>query len=97
MNHRQVWAQARDNLVYAVTELGFPEDFGHLIAKELGSPKAMERMTVYLENVKPRSTVDIVDEMLAIKSDIEAWRELKASREANARYNEILYFGLNDD
>ncbi len=97
MNHRQVWAQARDNLVYTVTELGFPEDFGHLIAKELGSPKAMERMTVYLENVKPRSTVDIVDEMLAIKSDIEAWRELKASREANAKYNEILYFGLNDD
>lgn len=97
MNHRQIWSKARDNLVFVITELGFPEEFGQLIAKELGSPKAMDRMAVYLANVKPESTVEIVDEMLAIKSDIESWRELKASREANARYNEILYFGLTDE
>ena len=37
----------------------------------------------------------VVDEMLAIRSEIDAWREKKASQEANARYNEILYYGLD--
>ena len=36
----------------------------------------------------------VVDEMLAIRSEIDAWREKKASEEANARYNEILNYGL---
>jgi len=31
-----------------------------------------------------------VDEMLAIRAEIEAWRNKKASEEANARYNEML-------
>ena len=39
----------------------------------------------------------IVDEMLAIRSEIDAWREKKASEEANARYNEMLYYGLTED
>ena len=29
------------------------------------------------------------DEMLAIRSEIDAWREKKDSEEANARHNEI--------
>lgn len=32
--------------------------------------------------------------MLAICSEIDAWRDKKASEEANARYNEMLYYGL---
>ena len=91
------WAKSRDELIAAVKKLGFPEDLGLQIAKELGSPKAMERMLAYLYYVKPRSAELIVDEMLAINSDIDAWRKKKASEEANARYNEILNFGLGDD
>ena len=75
-------------------KLGFPAELGEAIAKHLGSPKAMERMIAYLNNVKPQSEELVVDEMLAIRSEIDAWREKKASQQANARYNEILYYGL---
>ena len=39
----------------------------------------------------------VVDEMLAIKSEIDAGREKKASEEANAKYNEMLYYGLTGE
>ena len=91
------WAQARDKLVNKVVELGFPSELGNAVASNLGSPKAMHRMTAYLEYVKPKSAELIVDEMLAICSEIDAWRKKKASEEANARYNEILNRGLTDD
>ena len=81
----------------AMQELGFRPELGDAVAKNLGSPKAMERMTAYLRNVKPRSEELVVDEMLAICSEIAAWREKKASQEANARYNEMLYYGLGND
>lgn len=67
------------------------------MAKHLGSPKAMERMISYLDYVKPKSEELIVDEMLAIRSEIDAWKEKKASEEANARYNEMLYYGLGTE
>jgi hypothetical protein len=51
----------------------------------------------YLCNEKPASVELVVDEMLAICSDIERWREKKASEAANASYNEMLYYGLGSD
>ncbi len=94
---RRVWAMTRDELVAAVEGLGFPAALGEVVAQYLGSPKAMQRMIAYLDQVKPRSEELVVDEMLAIRSEIDAWRERKASREANAKYNEILYAGLGTD
>ena len=92
-NHRE-WGRTKDQLVSAIKQLGFPEELGEQIAKQLGSPKAMNRMLSYLYNVKPRSVELVVDEMLAICSEIDAWRDKKASEEANARYNEMFYYGL---
>lgn len=97
MDSRMEWARSKDRLVSAVVDLGFPKELGEQIAKQLGSPKAMDRMLGYLYNVKPESAELIVDEMLAILSDIERWREKKASEEANARYNEILNYGLGNN
>ncbi|MBR4529390.1 MAG: hypothetical protein IKO80_03815 [Lachnospiraceae bacterium] len=88
------WTQAKNELVAAIRELGFPEELGVQIARQLGSPKAMYRMTAYLHNEKPKSAEIVVDEMLAICSDIERWREKKAAEEANAKYNEILNYGI---
>ena len=96
-DHREEWAQSRDELIRALKILGFPEELGHIIAKYLGSPKAIERMTGYLYNVKPKTEELIVDEMLSIRSEIDAWRERKASREANQAYNMILYYGLDTE
>ena len=92
---KKMWNSAKNELVKAVTDLGFPEELGNEIVKNLGSPKAMQRMTSYLSYVKPKKAELIVDEMLAIRSEIEAWREKKASEEANAAYNEMLYHGFN--
>ena len=81
----------------AIESLGFRAELGEAIAKHLGSPKAMERMISYLSYVKPESEELIVDEMLAIRSEIDAWREKKASQEANARYNEMRYYGFGEE
>ena len=96
-DNQREWIRARDELVREIKSLGFPEELGQQIAKQLGSPKAMSRMMGYLVNVRPKSAELIVDEMLAICSDIDRWRDKKASEEANARYNELLYYGLNPD
>ena len=88
------WAKARDELVEAIRFLGFPEELGYDIAKELGSPRAMARMCVYLYQVKPRSVELVVDEMLSIRSEIDAWRRKKEAQEANAAYNAMLYRGF---
>ncbi len=79
MDYKVEWARVRDELVNAIIRLGFPKELGIQIAKQLGSPKAMNRMLGYLYNVKPRSAELVVDEMLAICSDIDAWKEKKAS------------------
>ena len=94
---RTEWIRAKDSLVRSVRDLGFPEELGEEIAKNLGSPRAMKRMQAYLFNVKPSKIELVVDEMLAIKSDIDNWREKKAAEEANERYNELLYYGLGTD
>jgi hypothetical protein len=39
--------------------------------------------------VKPKKAELVVDEMLAICSEIAAWKEKKASIAANANYNRI--------
>ena len=91
-----VWTRTKDELVKSVERLGFPAELGEAVAKHLGSPRAMERMISYLDYVKPKSEELIVDEMLAIRSEVDAWKEKKASEEANARYNEMLYYGLGD-
>ena len=91
---RILWEQSRDALVSIIVSLGFPAELGEMIARHLGSPKAIDRMTAYLQYEQPADDRIIVDEMLAISDEIEAWREKKESRESNAAYNELLYHGL---
>ncbi len=94
---KRQWARSRDELIRAIRELGFPAELGDAVAKHLGSPKAMERMMSYLHYVKPTRAELIADEMLAIRSEIDAWKERKASQNASVRYNEMLYYGLEEE
>ena len=84
------WTSAKNRLVSEICHLGFPEELGNEVARNLGSPKAMERMISYLHYVKPKKAELIVDEMLAICSEIEAWRDKRESQRANAKYNEYM-------
>ncbi len=94
MDTRREWIRTKDELVDAIVALGQPAQLGEQIARQLGSPKAMERMIAYLHYEKPHTAELIVDEMLAICSDIENWKNKKIGQEANARYNEMLEEGL---
>ena len=96
-DEREEWREARDGLVSEMTRLGFDEALGNEIAKNLGSPKAMNRMAAYLRYEKPKKVEVVVDEMLAIKSEIEAWREKKESEDASARYYMMRRRGLFDE
>ena len=84
--NRLEWSMAKSDLCREVLTLGFPREFGDLLAKELGSPRAIARMTSYLRCTKPHSVEMIVDEMLAISAEAQTWRERKESREAQASY-----------
>ena len=85
--NQQIWSLAKNRLAAAVASLGYPEEFAGLLAGELKSPKAIDRMTSWLVHAKPTSIEMIVDEMLAICADIDAWREIKESQEAQAGYS----------
>ena len=93
-DYKTDWLRSSEKLISAIVSLGFPEELGKAVAKNLGSPKAMERMTAYLHHAKPGNAEMVVDEMLGIMSDINSWRDRKKSLEANAAYNEIMYHGL---
>ena len=90
--NQQIWVQARDRLVAAVTGIGFSAELAELMARQLGSPKAIDRMASYVHQAHPRTEEMLVDEMLAICAEIETWREKKESQDAQARYNTWLYY-----
>lgn len=95
--NRRIWAQSRDGLVREVTSLGFSSELAELMARELKSPKAIDRMASYVRQMRPQSEEMLVDEMLAICSEINTWREKKESQEAQAKYNTRLFYSRFED
>ena len=81
------WTSARNDLAAELSSLGYPEELADLLARELGVPKAIDRMASWVRLARPRTMEMIVDEMLAIKADIDTWREKKAGQEAQAGYS----------
>lgn len=94
---REQWSRTRDRLKRSLESLGYPSELGDIIADHIGSPKGMERMIGYLEYVRPTKVELVVDEMMAIKSDIDRWRERQESLKANCAYNNVMNQGLCDD
>ena len=94
MSAPESWKAAYRELIGTIVRMGYPEEFGKLIARNLGSEKTMRRMTAYLHSAKPRSAEEIADEMLAIMSDRERWIQKKEAEYYNSRYNDLLNNGL---
>lgn len=90
MDNKALWSRARDELIAELTGLGYPAELGDAVARHIGYPKGIERMISYLRQVRPNKVELVVDEMISIRSEIDAWQEKKAAQRANAAYNEIL-------
>jgi hypothetical protein len=75
---------ARADLIDAIEQLGYPGEFGEVIASQLGGEWSLRRMTSYLRGANPRSPEEIADEMLAILQMRERYVEQKISEHANA-------------
>ena len=88
---QEQWDTAFEEVVEAITDLGYPGEFGAVIAKSLGSVSTMERMAGYLRRMRPTSAEEIADEMLAIIADRDRWVEKKQNEFYNEKYNEWLY------
>ena len=97
MDNKELWADACNELIVEIMALGYPEQLGYEIAKHIGSPKGIECMISYLRYVRPNKVEMVVDEMISIRSEIDAWRDKKASQQANAAYNDMLNYGFDDD
>ncbi|MBO4347921.1 MAG: hypothetical protein J5840_09830 [Lachnospiraceae bacterium] len=90
MGTNSEWIYSKKKMTEELLLLGYTERLADEIARNLKSPKAMDRMTSYLKYVKPAKVELVVDEMLAICSEINAWKDKKESEEANEAYNDWL-------
>ena len=50
MSAPESWKAAYRELIGTIVRMGYPEEFGKLIARNLGSEKTMRRMTAYLHS-----------------------------------------------
>ena len=92
----RMWSFSRDRLGDALESLRFSREIATMMASQLGSPKAIDRMTSYLRQAKPRDFETVVDEMLSICEEIAAWKRKKESEYANEHFNELRYDVFSD-
>ncbi len=83
--------QLKEKLICLTASKGYPEELGALMAAQLSTEHAMERMITYLTHVDPPSAEDMVDEMLAICADRDFWMEKKKSEYYQQKYNQMLW------
>lgn len=89
--------RGRKELVRMIEGLGYPGEFGALIADSLGTEKQIGRMVSYLRQADCPPMEEIADEMLAIKEDFEKYRQKKESEYYNRKYNEFLNRNREED
>lgn len=85
------------DLLQTIVRMGYPQEFGEVIAQNLRTEKTMSRMIAYLHHAKPKTAEEIADEMLAIMEDRERWVQKKSSEYYNTKYNELLWYGLGEE
>ena len=95
MNDMDERTRIYHELIKAIVSMGYPEEFGRLVADNLRTEKTMTRMLGYLRQARPASAEEIADEMLAIMDDRTRWIQKKEAEYYNRKYNEMLYYGLD--
>ena len=87
----------KQELITEIVRMGYPQEFGAMLADSLGTEMTMARMLAYLRAASPGSAEEIADEMLAILSDRDRWQEKKINEYYNRKYKEYLWFYRNED
>ena len=75
-------------------ERGYHEELCDVITKNLNTDYTAARMIGYLSHYSHLPEGEVVDEMLAILSDRNAFIKKKEMEQAQAKINEIYEFGL---
>ena len=78
-------------------ERGYPEEFCDIITKNLTTDFTAQRMIGYLYHYDHPPVEEIADEMISILSDRNRIMEKKELEEVNARWNDFLMNGFNED
>lgn len=78
-------------------ERGYPEEFCDIITKNLNTNFTAQRMIGYLYHYDHPPVEEIADEMISILSDRNQIMEKKELEEVNARWNDFLMNGFNED
>ena len=78
-------------------ERDYPEDFCDIITKNLNTDFTAQRMIGYLYHYEHPPVAEIADEMLSILSDRNRIMQKKELEEVNAKWNDFLMNGFNDD
>ena len=78
-------------------ERGYPEEFCDIITKNLNTDFTAQRMIGYLYHYDHPPVEEIADEMISILSDRNQIMEKKELEEVNARWNDFLMNGFNED
>lgn len=78
-------------------ERGYPEEFCDIITKNLNTDFTAQRMIGYLYHYDHPPVEEIADEMISILSDLNQIMEKKELEEVNARWNDFLMNGFNED
>jgi hypothetical protein len=76
---------------------GYPEPFCDEVTRNLNTDWTAQRMMGYLSHYKKLRLEEVADEMLAILSDRNRIMQKKEMESSNARWNEYLNYGFDED
>lgn len=76
---------------------GYREEFCNLVTKNLNTDFTAQRMIGYLYHYEHPPVEEIADEMISILSDRNRIMEKKELEAVNARWNDFLMRGIEDE
>lgn len=86
-----------ERLFEMMLERGYSKEFSDLVTMNLNTDFTATRMIGYLAHYFDLPEGEVVDEMLAILSDRDLIMRKKETESANARWNQIMWEGLETE
>lgn len=90
-------AELSMQLYQMMIDRGYPENLCELVTRNLNTDYTATRMIGYLSHYSYLPEIEVVDEMLAILNDRNAFIQKKEAEHAQSKINELYRFGLDID